>query len=672
MATTLTSSYKYIGRTSCKSQNGGGSYYLILHAKTSPNTITGYHTVSIKGILASNYGSFYGYGSTSTGKINGTQVYNNSKKPNSAWSGKNALSSTLGGGTAFSQSFTLGEASLEVDCTNGSAKDIAIQAYYKFTGDGETFTPNKNAEMTVNGTVTLSAINRKPTVSAADNFTDEGNPTMTFSNPLGNNADKLEVCIAIQDSDGTWRSDAVPYREVGKTATSYTFNLTTAERDALRAKCPNSNSLSVAFYAQTTVGTNTFRHSLAKTMTITNANPTMTITTTEENEKIKSLLGSQAGSVIVQGASKIKVVAAPSAKKSATVKTISLTCGNATVKDPANNTYTFNNATGSAISYSVTDSRTNNTSGSKSFEPINYVPISVNSCEFKRKGLDATTNVVLNADISCFTGSIGDIENEFTLTYSSSGGVSGTLARDQYTLGDNQLSINNVDLGSLIAEDAVDTFTLTISDKCMDVTHSNSVILLVPTFEAGQYDFQVNGTLYLANKAGKDAKSLLDYVYPVGSIYISATNSKSPAEIYGGDWTRLNDVFLYAGKDGDTTYGPGKTGGAKTVTLKVAEIPGHTHTRGTMDITGEIETRPMNTSDNNPLLGCTGAFSLTKETWSGSHDCFQKVSVADKQINHAVLKASNSWSGATSSTGGGGAHENMPPFKSVYMWQRTK
>ena len=648
---TLTSSYQYIGRTSFKSQNGGGSYYLILHAKTSPNTTTGIHTVSVKGILASNYGTYYGYPSTSTGKINGTQVYSNSKKPSSAWSGKNALSSTLGGGTAFNQSFTLGEASLDVDCTNGSAKDITVEVYYKFQGDpGETYTPNTNASLTVSKTVTLAAIERAATITEAPDFNDEQSPTLKFSNPIGANASKLEVCIATQDSEGTWRSNEVNYREVSTTATSYTFNLTTAERNALRAKTPNSNSLKVAYYVQTTLSSGSqLRTHVEKTMSITNATPTMSLAITEENPKLVSLFGTNSAANVVSGASKLKVVGTPSPKKYSTTKTISLTCGNTTAKDPANNTYTFNGVTGAAISYSITDSRSNQGTGSVSLNTLPYAPIVVKNFEFKRKDLDHPKNVVLTVEADCYSGSIQDKENTFVVSYTTKG-VTTNLNQDQFSVASNKLVINNLDLGEVIEEDAVESFILTISDLCMEVSKSMNVILLIPTFEAGQNDFQVNGTLYIADKTGKNVLSLLDYVYPVGSIYISATNSKSPADIFGGDWTRLNDVFLYAGKDGDTTYGPEKTGGEKTVQLETTHLPGHTHGPGTL--AGYYKCRETDDSGS----GYNGAERITFSAFD-----------VNSSAGAVVIN-----SGATASTGGNTAHNNMPPFLSVYMWRRDK
>ena len=43
--------------------------------------------------------------------------------------------------------------------------------------------------------------------------------------------------------------------------------------------------------------------------------------------------------------------------------------------------------------------------------------------------------------------------------------------------------------------------------------------------------------------------SLLDLVYPIGSVYISRNNN-SPASVMGGSWSALNGVLLAAG-DGD-------------------------------------------------------------------------------------------------------------------------
>ena len=54
--------------------------------------------------------------------------------------------------------------------------------------------------------------------------------------------------------------------------------------------------------------------------------------------------------------------------------------------------------------------------------------------------------------------------------------------------------------------------------------------------------------------------SLLDLVYPVGSTYISASSTTSPASRFGGTWTALSGYYLYA--NGAST--PGGTLGSST------------------------------------------------------------------------------------------------------------
>lgn len=63
-------------------------------------------------------------------------------------------------------------------------------------------------------------------------------------------------------------------------------------------------------------------------------------------------------------------------------------------------------------------------------------------------------------------------------------------------------------------------------------------------------------------------------VYPVGAIYISI-NSTSPANLFGGSWTRIADAYLRA--TGTTGVALGEYGGYTNYTLSVDQLPSHNH-----------------------------------------------------------------------------------------------
>lgn len=71
-----------------------------------------------------------------------------------------------------------------------------------------------------------------------------------------------------------------------------------------------------------------------------------------------------------------------------------------------------------------------------------------------------------------------------------------------------------------------------------------------------------------------DKQSIIDAVYPVGSLYWSS-KSTSPATLFGGTWEQIKDKFVLAA---GSTYTAGTTGGASTVTLSVSNMPSHNHT----------------------------------------------------------------------------------------------
>ena len=124
-------------------------------------------------------------------------------------------------------------------------------------------------------------------------------------------------------------------------------------------------------------------------------------------------------------------------------------------------------------------------------------------------------------------------------------------------------------------------------------------------------------------------KTILNLIYPVGSIYMSVS-STSPATFLGGTWERIQDKFLLSA---GSSYVAGATGGRATVALTVAEMPSHKH---------GIEV-------------CNG---------SASGSDYFKVTFTQG----GTYKVYNT---PGQLTGGGAAHENMPPYLAVYVWKRT-
>lgn len=67
--------------------------------------------------------------------------------------------------------------------------------------------------------------------------------------------------------------------------------------------------------------------------------------------------------------------------------------------------------------------------------------------------------------------------------------------------------------------------------------------------------------------------------FPVGAIYLSVSNT-NPREYFGGTWELIAQGRTLVGVDtNDTDFNTvKKTGGEKTHTLTVNEMPSHTHT----------------------------------------------------------------------------------------------
>lgn len=123
--------------------------------------------------------------------------------------------------------------------------------------------------------------------------------------------------------------------------------------------------------------------------------------------------------------------------------------------------------------------------------------------------------------------------------------------------------------------------------------------------------------------------TILKNVYPIGSIY-SSFNSTLPKDLFGfGSWEQIKDRFLYAAGDENEA---GTLGGEAVHTLTIDEMPKHNH---------ELKVQGTEAAAN--------ALTYTNQE--------NRYGAGGTLIQD---------------TGGNQPHNNMPPYLTIYMWQRVQ
>jgi len=180
------------------------------------------------------------------------------------------------------------------------------------------------------GSFTLPQIARAATITAAPNFTDIQNPTINYQNSAGNSVSSLQACISLTGS-----TDNITYRDIPKTGTSYTFQLTEAERNVLRAAAPNSNTLSVIFYIKTVISGQTYYNTATRTLTIVDAAPTMANPTYQDSNSTTVAITENNQKIIQKQSSLTIAIPAATAKKYATITKYQVTINGVTREQAA-------------------------------------------------------------------------------------------------------------------------------------------------------------------------------------------------------------------------------------------------------------------------------------------------------------------------------------------------
>ena len=353
----------------------------------------------------------------------------------------------------------------------------------------------------------------------------------------------------------------------------------------------------------------------------------------------------------VQTKSRLMAVTTASGQYGATVKGYTLAISGLTATGATATTGVLPESGAVAYAVTVTDSRGLSTVLRGTITVLPYGAPGVRSISAARCDADGTDNPAGDHAKVSFVGAVAPLTNKNTAAYVIRYRAQGADTWSSQAVPDAAGQYTPSAYGVIPA--AVDT----VYEVCIAVTDalgSTASLIVVLTsaqvlfrtapavdgLSIGQYLTEaatliVGGLIKRLKLPGPAAvlcggKPLLDYLHPVGSIYQS-TDATSPADLFGGTWEQVKDVFLLAAGD---SHAAGSTGGEETHTLTKAEIPDHAHT---LKYTGQSVTEGVNAI----------------------------------RLYQAASNQYNAYSGGQSSDCGDQAHNNMPPYLAVYTWRRT-
>jgi hypothetical protein len=517
--------------------------------------------------------------------LQGTKVYNPYRYNSRGW-------------------YKLGSKSITVAHNNMGKGSVVLSADWH-SGFTSSYTPSS---LTVSGTVNLPDIPRASSVSASGLVLGSaGTLTVTRAVSTFTHTIKLKCGSAAQVTVVTKSSaTSIPYTPPLDWAAQNTSGISV-----------NITAEITTYNGNTVVGTvtNTLKASIPASV-----KPTLAVS-------IADTAGYQGTYGWVQGKSVLKATYTASGSYGSSIVSKSLTIGGKAASADGGNT--LQNSGTTAVVATVTDSRGRTASVTRN--------ITVNA--YSGPGIQDLT--FLRGDYSGGTWTGNAMGDDIKLTFTLSVQLTGNKATVEITGASNLTgqtsgakTVYLVDYGTdstgVVQVKATDALGGTVT---REITIPTVAVPLNMNFDLQAICFggiaEKEKTVEFKWPIHYMGTALLDFLHPVGSIYQS-TDPTSPAELFGGMWEQIKDVFLLAAGD---AHAAGSTGGEEEHILTAAEMANHTHG---YDYTGQSDATG------------TGAIKIVSPGGTA-----------------------NAYTGKATSNCGGQAHNNMPPYLAVYTWRRT-
>lgn len=215
-------------------------------------------------------------------------------------------------------------------------------------------------------------------------------------------------------------------------------------------------------------------------------------------------------------------------------------------------------------------------------------------------------------------------------------------AKDALVSGNPAKVVKGTEIGA-----EFDAISVAVETKADLISPALTGIPKSPTAAVGTNTTQIATTAFVA--------TAIAAAYPVGSIYINATNSTNPATLLGfGTWTAFGAGRVLVGFDsGNTLFDSAEETGGSYDSIVVS----HTHT-GTTNSDGAHTHQILRNATPTNGVDTTG---IAANSYDGNNN--GPVTTTSSGVHtHAFT---------TGSTGSSATNANIQPYITVYMWKRT-
>ena len=619
---------------------------------SSSKAYFGYLTVTLGGCSGK---SSFGYYIAVT--VDGTRKVLKNSSPSQWSSGKYSASFPISGNTTASSIDV--DVTLETDAPRGSETitcTISVGAYSGSSGSGGS-----------GGSTTPTTSASVPTLSKSSAKVGE---TVTIYTGRKNIRYKHTISYTVGTATGTIAKNV---------ASSVEWEIPTELLDSVKMEGSDC-TISVATYYNTTLrGTNMVHLTLYPP---DDAMPSVSegwVSVSRDNSLIPSV------NAWVKGYSKAKVTfdsTKAAAKYGASIRGFSITC-NGEKTNAVNGAATTGvlASVNAMVLCTVTDSRGYTTTEAVTLQVQDYAPPTINGaaayrCDSSLLAADDGEHIAARATAGC-TALGGANSVTLKAAYKAVGAESYSA---EVTLQSG--TVKMVTGNAVISTTQSYVVRLTATDKVGNsAVYEKTVSTKAVTFHLknggkgaafGKYaeaddclecawdaDFKKNVNIIGALKVGGNtladivqaaANSLLEKVYPVGSIF-TTVNDTDPNGTLPGTWEKIEGKFLLGSS---TAHAAGSTGGSEAVTLTVEQMPAHSHTGSAAENGYHYHSFTGNRSG--------GGSYTTAEGKSGSDAYYTHTTTKDGGHTHDL---------SINNAGGGQAVDIMPPYLVVYMWKRT-